>query len=101
MTGTDASRRPPARRCDPQGIHDLRAVLRDRAAQGHTIFVSSHLLAEVELLAEDLAVRLVAAAGSGSLEEMFLRWTSDETKEKSRRSRLIPTAVTTRKEVVS
>lgn len=137
----------PGNGLDPQGIHDLRAILRERAALGDTVFVSSHLLAEVELLADDVVVihkgrlvtmgaledlqhtavtvrspradelvtRLVAAggtvergttadslmvrdlpmeiigdlacnagiplheltAGAGSLEEMFLRWTSD------------------------
>jgi ABC-2 type transport system ATP-binding protein len=136
----------PGNGLDPQGIHDLRGILRDRAAHGDTVFVSSHLLAEVELLADDVVVidkgrlvttgaledlqhaavslrsphadelvtRLVAAggtvergaadcltvrdlpveiigdlacnagiplyelaAGAGSLEEMFLRWTSD------------------------
>jgi ABC-2 type transport system ATP-binding protein len=137
----------PGNGLDPQGIHDLRGILRARAATGDTVFVSSHLLAEVELLADDVVVihkgrlvttgaledlqhaavslrsprsdelrtRLVAAggtvergaaadgltvrdlpveligdlacnagialheltAGAGSLEEMFLRWTSE------------------------
>lgn len=61
----------PGNGLDPQGIHDLRMMLRDRAAQGHTVFVSSHLLAEVEQLADDLVVvdkgRLVA---TGALEEL-------------------------------
>lgn len=61
----------PANGLDPQGIHEMRDLLRARAASGHTVLVSSHLLAEVELLADDLIVihrgRLVA---SGSLEEL-------------------------------
>lgn len=136
----------PGNGLDPQGIHDLRTVLRARAALGHTVLVSSHLLSEVEHLADDVVViskgRLVTtgaladlqhatvsvqtpradelaghlaaagavversdpdtlrvrglpaaligelafaaglplhelAAGSGSLEELFLRWTTD------------------------
>lgn len=55
----------PGNGLDPQGIRGLRDLLRARAAGGHTVFVSSHLLAEVEHLADDLVVlnqgRLVAA----------------------------------------
>lgn len=61
----------PANGLDPLGIHEMRDLLRERAARGHTILVSSHLLAEMELLADDVVVisegRLVA---SGSLEEL-------------------------------
>lgn len=61
----------PANGLDPQGMHEMRDLLRSRAASGHTVLVSSHLLAEVELLADDLVVihrgRLVT---SGSLEEL-------------------------------
>jgi ABC-2 type transport system ATP-binding protein len=61
----------PGNGLDPQGIHDLRTLLRERAAQGHTVFVSSHLLSEVEQLADDLVVvdkgSLVAA---GALEDL-------------------------------
>jgi ABC-2 type transport system ATP-binding protein len=61
----------PANGLDPQGIHEMRDLLRSRAAQGDTVLVSSHLLAEVELLADDVVVihrgRLVT---SGSLQEL-------------------------------
>jgi ABC-2 type transport system ATP-binding protein len=61
----------PGNGLDPQGIRDLRALLRERAANGDTIFVSSHLLSEVEHLADDVVVlnkgRLVA---SGPLAEL-------------------------------
>jgi ABC-2 type transport system ATP-binding protein len=61
----------PGNGLDPQGIHDLRTLLRGRAAQGHTVFVSSHLLAEVEQLADDLVVvdkgRLVT---TGALQDL-------------------------------
>jgi len=46
----------PANGLDPQGIHELRDLLRDRAARGHTILVSSHLLTEVEHLVDDVVV---------------------------------------------
>jgi ABC-2 type transport system ATP-binding protein len=61
----------PANGLDPQGMHEMRELLRGRAASGHTVLVSSHLLAEIELLADDLVVihrgRLVT---SGSLEQL-------------------------------
>ena len=61
----------PGNGLDPQGVRELRDLLRDRAAQGHTVFLSSHLLAEVEHLADEVVVvhrgRLVA---SGSLSDM-------------------------------
>jgi ABC-2 type transport system ATP-binding protein len=37
----------PANGLDPAGVHWLRGFLRDFAAQGRTVLVSSHLLAEV------------------------------------------------------
>jgi ABC-2 type transport system ATP-binding protein len=61
----------PGNGLDPQGIRDLRELLQARAANGHTIFVSSHLLSEVEHLVDEVVVlnkgRLVA---SGSLAEL-------------------------------
>lgn len=61
----------PGNGLDPQGIRALRNLLRSRAADGNTVFVSSHLLGEVEQLADDVVVinqgRLVA---QGSLAEM-------------------------------
>ena len=46
----------PGNGLDPQGIRTLRNLLRSRAAQGNTVFVSSHLLGEVEQLADDVVV---------------------------------------------
>ena len=63
----------PGNGLDPQGIHDLRALLRERAAHGNTIFVSSHLLSEVEHLADDVVVvnrgRLVATGALAELQQ--------------------------------
>ena len=46
----------PANGLDPKGIHEMRDLLRARAADGHTVLVSSHLLGEIELLADDVVV---------------------------------------------
>ena len=61
----------PANGLDPQGVRTLRDLLRARAAAGGTVLVSSHLLAEVEHLADDIVIinkgRLVS---SGPLTEL-------------------------------
>lgn len=61
----------PGNGLDPRGIRTLRDNLATRAANGDTVFVSSHLLSEIELLADDLVVinegQLVAA---GSFNEL-------------------------------
>src|SRR5918995_6203596 len=46
----------PGNGLDPQGIRALRDLLRTRADAGHTVFLSSHLLAEVEHLADEVIV---------------------------------------------
>ena len=50
----------PANGLDPEGIRWMREFLRAFAAQGRTVFVSSHLLSEMELLADDV---IIIAAG--------------------------------------
>jgi ABC-2 type transport system ATP-binding protein len=52
----------PANGLDPQGVHWLRTMLKTLAAQGRSVFVSSHLLAEMALMADSLVV-----IGRGSL----------------------------------
>jgi ABC-2 type transport system ATP-binding protein len=52
----------PANGLDPQGVHWLRNMLKMLAAQGRSVFVSSHLLAEMALMADSLVV-----IGRGSL----------------------------------
>jgi ABC-2 type transport system ATP-binding protein len=49
----------PANGLDPEGVRWLRDLLRDRARGGGTVLLSSHVLAEVELLAD----RVVVIAG--------------------------------------
>jgi ABC-2 type transport system ATP-binding protein len=46
----------PANGLDPHGIQWLRDVLKSLASQGRTVFVSSHLLAEMALMADELVV---------------------------------------------
>jgi ABC-2 type transport system ATP-binding protein len=50
----------PANGLDPEGIRWMREFLRAFAGQGRTVFVSSHLLSEMELLADDV---IIIAAG--------------------------------------
>jgi ABC-2 type transport system ATP-binding protein len=52
----------PANGLDPQGVHWLRNMLKILASQGRSVFVSSHLLAEMALMADSLVV-----IGRGSL----------------------------------
>ena len=85
----------PANGLDPEGVHWLRRLLRGLAAEGRTVLVSSHLLAEVAQTVDSVVIlsrgRLVAqstleelTAGAKELEDVFLRLTADETKELSR-----------------
>jgi ABC-2 type transport system ATP-binding protein len=46
----------PANGLDPEGIRWMRQLLQSLAAQGRTVLVSSHLLSEMELLADDLVI---------------------------------------------
>jgi ABC-2 type transport system ATP-binding protein len=75
----------PANGLDPGGMAWLRGMLRDFAAQGRTVVVSSHVLSEVAQTADDVVVLhrgvlrysgpLAALAGEESLEAAFLRLT--------------------------
>jgi ABC-2 type transport system ATP-binding protein len=68
----------PANGLDPAGIRWMRDLLRDFAANGGTVLLSSHLLHEIETIADDIVVigngRIVASgtkaellAGAGTL----------------------------------
>lgn len=46
----------PANGLDPQSIHWLRDYLKYYASQGRTVFVSSHLLSEMEIMADHVVV---------------------------------------------
>jgi ABC-2 type transport system ATP-binding protein len=61
----------PTNGLDPQGTREVRSLIRSLAAEGTTVFVSSHLLAEIEQVCTDAAVmsvgRLVA---QGTISEL-------------------------------
>jgi len=61
----------PANGLDPAGIRWLRDLLRSLAGQGRTVLVSSHLLAEMEQIADDVVVihhgRFVVQASTSDL----------------------------------
>ncbi len=67
----------PANGLDPQGIHWLRDFLKAFAARGRTVFVSSHLLSEMALMADELVVlgrgRLI---DTGSVTDFVARFTA-------------------------
>jgi ABC-2 type transport system ATP-binding protein len=74
----------PANGLDPEGIAWMRRLLRSFADRGGTVLLSSHLLAEVEAIADRVVVihtgRVVAdqdiaelRAGGQRLEDLFLR----------------------------
>ena len=46
----------PANGLDPAGIREIRELLRVLAGDGMSVFVSSHLLAEVELMCDRVAI---------------------------------------------
>jgi ABC-2 type transport system ATP-binding protein len=46
----------PANGLDPEGIRWMRDLLKSLADQGRTVLVSSHLLSEMEILADDVVI---------------------------------------------
>jgi ABC-2 type transport system ATP-binding protein len=67
----------PANGLDPEGIRWLRDLLRGLADQGRTILISSHVLAEVQAVADDVIIiadgRLVAHGSVGSVLDSLAR----------------------------
>jgi ABC-2 type transport system ATP-binding protein len=61
----------PANGLDPEGVHWLRTLLRNLASQGHTVLVSSHMLAEVAQTVDSVVIldhgRLVTQASLADL----------------------------------
>lgn len=61
----------PTNGLDPQGTREVRNLIRSLAAEGITIFVSSHLLFEIEQLCSHLAVMTAGKiVAQGSLAEL-------------------------------
>jgi len=61
----------PTNGLDPQGTREVRALIRQIAADGTTVFVSSHLLAEVEQICTHVGVmRIGRLVFQGSLSDL-------------------------------
>lgn len=84
----------PVNGLDPEGVRWIRNLLRSLAAEGRTVFVSSHLISEMALTAEQLVVigggRLLAAtsvaelsARYATLEDAFFELTSGSAEYRS------------------
>jgi ABC-2 type transport system ATP-binding protein len=77
----------PVNGLDPEGVLWIRNLLKGLAGQGRTVFVSSHLISEMALTAEQVIIvgrgRLIADVSvaeitrDGSLEEAFMALTQD------------------------
>ncbi|MDQ6606404.1 MAG: ATP-binding cassette domain-containing protein [Actinomycetota bacterium] len=76
----------PANGLDPAGVHWLRGLLRQIAAQGRTVLISSHVLAEIAQTVDQVVIiddgRLIATvrldalpAGARTLEDLYLELT--------------------------
>ena len=62
----------PTNGLDPEGIQEVRDLLRKLANNGTTIFVSSHLLSELELISDYLVIlRKGHLMFSGTIDELF------------------------------
>jgi len=79
----------PSNGLDPAGMAWLRDLIREWARQGRTVLFSSHVLSEVEMVANHVVIinqgtvvqegaltELLAASPSGRLEELFFELTS-------------------------
>src|SRR4051794_8770340 len=64
----------PTNGLDPAGIHEIRATMRGLAERGKTVLVSSHILSEVQLVADTVSIigrgRLLA---EGRVDEILAR----------------------------
>jgi ABC-2 type transport system ATP-binding protein len=80
----------PANGLDPAGVHWLRGFLRQFAAKGRTVLISSHVLAEVAQTVDQVMIidrgRLTATVrldqlpdGARSLEALYLELTAQGT----------------------
>jgi ABC-2 type transport system ATP-binding protein len=78
----------PANGLDPEGVHWLRSLIKSLADEGRTVFVSSHLLAELaqtiddvviiahgRLIAHEPMAELLTRTHGESLEQVYLELT--------------------------
>ena len=63
----------PTNGLDPEGIQEIRDLLKSLAQEGTTVFVSSHLLSELELISQHLVMlRKGKVLFAGKIEDLFL-----------------------------
>ena len=83
----------PANGLDPQGIRWLRDFLRSLAAEGRTILVSSHVLAEVAQTVDDVVIihrgKLIQQAAMADVEAMAAKATTARSPEAARLASLL------------
>ena len=64
----------PTNGLDPAGIHEIRTLLRKLADSGTTVFVSSHLLSEIEVISDHLVMlRLGKVIFSGKTSDLLAK----------------------------
>jgi len=64
----------PTNGLDPAGIHEVRTLLRKIADEGKTVFVSSHLLSEIEMISDHLVMlRLGKVIFSGKTSDLLAK----------------------------
>jgi ABC-2 type transport system ATP-binding protein len=62
----------PTNGLDPEGIQEVRDLLKKLASEGTTVFVSSHLLSEIEIISEHLVMlRKGEVVFAGPIEELL------------------------------
>ncbi|RJL32027.1 ABC transporter ATP-binding protein [Bailinhaonella thermotolerans] len=83
----------PTNGLDPQGTREVRALIKEIAAEGVTVFVSSHLLAEVEQMCTHAAImragRLVAQGSLAGLRAGEVPRVRVETPDVARAARVL------------
>jgi ABC-2 type transport system ATP-binding protein len=63
----------PTNGLDPEGIQEVRDLLKKLASEGTTVFVSSHLLSELELISEYIVMlRKGEVVFAGPIQDLFL-----------------------------
>jgi len=64
----------PTNGLDPAGIQEIRELLRSLASEGTTVFVSSHLLSEIEMISDSLVMlRQGKVIFAGKTKDLLLR----------------------------
>lgn len=63
----------PTNGLDPEGIQEVRDLLKRLAARGTTVFVSSHLLSEIEIISQQIVMlRKGEVVFAGAIEDLLL-----------------------------